>query len=270
MTNIFHVRVWQYFITLNLAGMESHFTYSVVLLNLVVVLVAAQGTQTPIPLSNNQAGSVSSNKTETPITISYSYEYYTTTGTIKQGGITTSKTRNSPDGVILSNPNNNANELFSYSITPSKSDVRIGDSYALTCRTNSSNGLDQLTWIMTTESQITNKLLNCDEQIEEGFKCNIREFPNGLFSVLNVTTSKHSSGHYHFHCRAQLSLLAMQQQPEQLLGEAVVTVHPSGHMLETELEVAGGTLFVLAGLMVAFLVFQKGRIRSAFGGVRDI
>ena len=215
----------------------------------------------------------------------YSYRLITTVGTAQSvHNSTPGRASSAPVAVVVSNNNAVHLESYNYTITPSQLDAKFGDSYALTCRTDTSNGFDQLNWMIKTGFE-NHQSLNCDGRLEEEvhFMCEVREFPNGLLSVLNITTFKDAASHslvnYTFYCNAHGDNLPLanqqqqqqqKQQQQQQQGVAVVTVYPEDHTLETGLEVAGGTLLVLVVLVAAFLVFRKGQLRSAFAGMRDV
>ena len=163
--------------------------------------------------------------------------------------------------------------IFSYTIFPSELAVRVGDKYTLTCQTDSRRGLDELNWKVRT-NQNDYRTLDCDGDNEEGFKCEITEFSLGVFSVLNVTTferkGSHSSVEYSFLCTAKPGLKSIRYQ-EIPQDNAVVTVYPPDHSLETGLEVVGGSVLVLVFLVTVWVIVRKGKFRSPFAGIqRDL
>lgn len=190
----------------------------------------------------------------------YSYPPFTTTPKYIYEDSNLNNSRN------LSVPLNN--KIFSYTIYPSLLAVKVGDSYALTCQTDSIEGLEALKWMLRTNRGY--RTLDCDQENEGGFKCDISEFPLGTFSVLDVTTFErsgpHSSVEYNFVCAAKPALQASRNQefPE---GNAVVTVYPPHHDVETGLEVVGGTVLVLVVLVAVWVLVRKGKFRSAFAGI---
>ena len=212
---------------------------------------------------------ITTNSSNSSDTTSYSYARYTTTAV---PGITNGSTGPGLDGLgnfkIPHMP-----YIFSYTIFPSELAVRVGDNYALTCQTDSRRGLDELNWKVRT-NQDDYRTLDCDGDNEEGFKCEITEFSLGVFSVLNVTTferkDSHSGVEYSFLCTAKPGLKSIRYQ-EIPQDNAVVTVYPPDHSLETGLEVIGGTVLVLVFLVTVWVIVRKGKFRSAFARIqRDL
>jgi hypothetical protein len=177
-------------------------------------------------------------------------------------------TGNAPAIKDLSGNKDIEKEFFSYSIIPSMLVVKSGESFALTCKVDSSEGLEELRWIMKANSEGP-QLLNCHGMNNEGLRCDIREYPNTLFSVLNITLYETSSD-YTFYCNRKSSLQSDGLQVSPHRGVAVVKVHSGNHSLEIGLEATGVSFVVVVVLVVAVFLLRKQRVRSRIMGILGV
>ena len=145
--------------------------------------------------------------------------------------------------VSLNSTIHRVDELHNYTITPGKLQVRMGESFALTCKTDSMRGLNALQWKVKTNDEGFNVAL------EDEFIYDTQESVTHLHSVLNILTQKDGRipiDNYTFYCTERFVFHA-----DQSLGEAKVIIQP--HMIESAGKETTVSFFVLTAILFVVL-----------------
>lgn len=111
-------------------------------------------------------------------------------------------------------------ELHDYTITPEKSEVLAGGTFALTCKTDSVRALETLSWKMSRNEDFK-VMMSRDEKTLAGYNLSytIQDSVKNLNSVLEVTTEKDGQFgegmheyNYTFHCSEENTFHSNQKQ----------------------------------------------------------
>jgi hypothetical protein len=115
-------------------------------------------------------------------------------------------------------------ELHDYKITPENSHVPAGGTFALTCKTDSTRGLNTLAWKVNINEDFK-VMMNRDQKTVVGLNYDIQDSLKNLHSVLKVTTVRDGMfatkiDNYTFHCSEEITFHSNQKH-----GKANVVIH---------------------------------------------
>lgn len=168
--------------------------------------------------------------------------------------------------VLVAETSTKEEETHQYTITPKISQVNEGSWFSVTCKTNSSNGLNLLQWSVRRGDEEYRKAMdwNRNETIK-GLIYSITNSTQQLFSVLNATTAIEGQLDarikYTFYCSETWDISSQ--------AEATVTIHPADYRVRDGLVGAGIAVLVLSISVSVFIFWRKRKLRAALALVSD-
>ena len=168
--------------------------------------------------------------------------------------------------VSLNKTVSRVDELHQFTITPEELHLTIGESFALTCTTDSDRGLGALQWKVKKNDDGVDRPLKPSSKTELGLNYRIIEFQDELHSVLNVTTEndgKYKSRiDYTFYCTEKYLYHSKQN-----LGEAKVTIHPVDNSLRNGLIGTGVVVLNVIAILIVVFLWRRRKRRAALAVV---
>ena len=156
-------------------------------------------------------------------------------------------------------------ELHKYTITPETSHVTIGESFALTCKTDSVRGLNTLRWKTRINDEGSYVTLN--GKTAAGLNHVIRKSVDNLYSVLNVTSVDFggitSRLDYNFNCAIEPDYHSKSQLYR---GVATVTIHPEDNSLQN-MAIGGGASILAMAIIFIALLRRRRNLKSSLSVV---
>ena len=154
-----------------------------------------------------------------------------------------------------------------YTLTPKESQVTVGSRFSLSCKTNSSNGLELLHWSVRKDNEGHRiSILQSGGLHTAGFFYNISNSSNSdsghHFSVLTAGTEDDGQFEriidYTFYCSDNVW---------DTKAEAEVKVHPVDYGMRDGLMGAGITVLVLCISLTVFYFWRRRKLRAALAVV---
>ena len=162
--------------------------------------------------------------------------------------------------VLLAETTTKEEETHLYTITPKESQVTVGSWFSLTCKTNSSNGLELLHWSVRRDDEEYKKAMqgNSEDSVK-GLHYKITNSTQDLYSVLNATSDMDGELDtrikYTFYCSETWDISNQ--------AVATVTVYPVDYGVRDGLLGAGVAVLVLSIFLTSFLFWRRRKLRAA-------
>jgi len=170
-------------------------------------------------------------------------------------------------GVLVSNEKtiSDIDELHPFMIFPAKQDVTVGHSYTLTCKTDVTRALDDLSWTLWNPVDGFETTVSCAD--DDRFSCGTvkRTATNLPGSVLTVSTSELEKNvtstpiEFTYRCNSAVN----HTHQHKMLGEARVTVHPkTSNAVGIGLGVTAGILVLGVIIAAAVIIFKRSKLTT--------
>ena len=155
----------------------------------------------------------------------------------------------------------------SFRIMTEKSDVTIGNEFALTCQIETGD-IDNLYWsVRMNDREYRDKLLEGDGQTVADLTYNVSHSINDSYSVLYV----HSEDDGKFQTRVDYTFYCSSDPFESdQQAEAKITIHPVDHSLRNGLIGAGAAALLLVFFLTALFLWRRRKLRAALALVSKI
>ena len=158
-------------------------------------------------------------------------------------------------------------ELHNYTITPQKLLVTIGQSFALTCKTDSIRALKVLRWELRKTDGL-NVVIERNKETVAGLNYNLHESVKDLHSVINFTTDDDGR----FKSRIDYTFLCTETfiyHTKQDIGEAEVGLLPVDYSLRDGGIAAGVVILLLTVGLTGLFLWRRKKLRSSLAVVSE-